>query len=70
MFYADGTQEVKASDVAVDLVPLENGRPASEPLQAQLTADKVTLIPAKGQQAAIYVVHSSLLKKPSLPTRL
>lgn len=59
MFYADGTQEVKASDVAVDLVPLENGRPASEPLQAQLTADKVTLIPAKGQQAAIYVVHFS-----------
>ena len=59
MFYSDGTQEVKASDVVVELIPLENGRPANEPMQAQLTADKVTLIPAQGQQAAVYVVHFS-----------
>lgn len=57
MFYSDNAEDVKVSDVVVDLIPLENGRLASEPMQAQLTVDKVTLIPAQGQQAAIYVVH-------------
>lgn len=74
VFYADGTNEVKASDVEFDLIPLENGRPSTTPLEQKLTADNVSVIPASGNNKAMYVVHfkaeKAILTKQSVLLRV